>query len=235
MPEQLRITEVLAEPGQTELWVTFSDQRTRRVRLRIDRGPECFRSLGLAKNFQRVKLVRSGEAVQWPDGTLLSMHDLLPEGTPLFPITLLAELPCHERYRPLLPLLKYGELGMYVHPGPVDPQAVIRTLGLRPGELEETLRAFRAPAEAVLPRLYDLSSLLAEQLGGEGFRSLLRRPWAYGSRNSPGRLMGQTMLDCLKIGRPDLIEFPVWNLMVGHINIVPEPEEEWPDSGSSGT
>ena len=224
MPEHVRITEVLAEPGQTELWLTFTDQRTRRVRLDIDRGPDCFRSLGLARNFQQVRPVQSGEAVQWPAGTRLSMHDLVAEGTPLLPIILLADLPRHERYRPLLPLLKYGELGMYVHPGPVDPQAVIRSLGLKSGELEEVLRVSCAPAEAVLPRLYDLSSLLSEQLGGEGFRSLLRRPWAYGNRKSPGRLMGQTMLDYLKIGRPDLIEIPIWNLFGGHVNQESEAE-----------
>ena len=211
----LTITEVLPEPGSLQLWVTFDDDHTHRLDLEPAlRLPE-YRALGLKRLFGRVKVTAGGRALEWPGGARLGALAILGASTGVLPLQLVAVIPSAERFRTLLPYLRHLELPIYLRPDPIEASAVIKVLGLKPGELETACGNLRAPGAQVLGRLYDAGIFLQEHFSGEHLTTLLRRPWRFGAEQAPGQPQLHTMLGCLMYGRPDLVERPLITLMTG--------------------
>lgn len=200
------ITEVLPEPGSTQLWVTFSDDRTHRIELELLlRLPE-YRALALNRLFGRVKVSTGGGALEWPGGAQVTVQAILT--APAWPLPLLpvAMLAAAERYRPLLPYLRHLDLPVYLHPDPIGADKVTKVLGLRTGELETACRNLRAPEGQVYGRLYDTGIFLQEHFSRDHLSGLLRHSWRFGLEQAPGQPLLHTMLGCLTYGRPDLVE-----------------------------
>ena len=202
----MTITEVLPEPGSTQLWVTFSDDRTHRLDLELLlRLPE-YRALGLNRLFGRVKVSADHLALEWPGGARVGLQAILAAPVGPLPLLPVAVLPAAERYRPLLPYLRHLELPIYMHPDPIRSDTVMKVLGLKPGELETALRNLRAPEKQVYGRLYDAGIFLQEHFSRDHLSSLLRHSWRFGLEQSPGQPLLHSMLGCLTYGRPDLVE-----------------------------
>ena len=211
----LTITEVLPEPGSTQLWVTFSDDRTHRVDLELLlRLPE-YRALGLNRLFGRVKVSADQLALEWPGGARVNSQAILATPVGWLPLLTVAALPAAERYRPLLPYLRHLDLPIYLHPDPIEASTVIKVLRLKPGELDTACRNLRAPEALVYARLYDVGVFLEEHFLGADLSRLLRRPWRFGAEQSPGQPLLHTMLGCLTYGRPDLVERVGLTLLTG--------------------
>lgn len=209
------ITEVLVEPGQHELWVTFGMLETHRIDLRPLTLVETHRTLTLGRLFERVKIGRGARHLNWPGGACLDACSIqnAPHGT--LPVGRVAVLPSEQRYRPLLPYLVHQQPPPYLRPLPIEPVTVERLLQLKPGELRVILQSINAPHEVVLPRLHDLAIFLAEHFALEHIYGLLHRPWRYGQQRCPDSTFMHTMLGCLLHGRPDLLERPFLLLMSG--------------------
>lgn len=209
------ITEVLVEPGQHQLWVTFEMRETHRIDLRPLTLDDTHRTLTLGRLFERVKIGRSAQHLSWPGGACLDARSILdaPHGT--LPIIRIAVLPSEQRYRPLLPFLLHQQPPSYLRPLPIEPVMVERLFQLKPGELGVMLQSVNAPHEVVLPRLHDLAIFLTEHFAPEHLYGLLHRPWRYGQQQCPNQTFMHTMLGCLLHGRPDLIERPCLLLMSG--------------------
>lgn len=207
------ITEVLAEPGRAQVWVTFDGGFTHRLDLRPLLTLESHRSLRLESLFSQVKRSADGQALQWPGGAYLLISDLLDREDRL-PRTM-AIMPAAQRYRPLLPYLVHQLPGMYLRPAPIERLAVERTLQLRRGELTSILSALPVPPEVLLNRLYDLGAFLTGHFDQTHLYALMRRPWRYGQQQYPNQPLLHTMLGCLQRGRPDLIERPCMLISTG--------------------
>jgi len=168
--------------------VTFSDDRTHRLNLEPAlRLPE-YRALLLPRLFGRVKVAAGGHALEWPGGARVGAPAVLGASTGVLPLQLVAVLPAAERFRPLLPYLRHLELPIYLRPDPIEGSAVMKVLGLKPGELETARRNLGAPEAQVYGRLYDAGISLQEHFSGDHLASLLRRPWRFGTKQSPGSL-----------------------------------------------
>lgn len=209
------ITEVLPEPGSTQLWVTFSDDRTHRIDLELLlRLPE-YRALTLNRLFGRVKVSAGGVTLEWPGGAQVTAQALLATPPGPLPLLTVAVLPAAERYRPLLPYLRHLDLPIYLHPDPIEANTVVKVLGLKPGEFETACRNLRAPETQVCGRLYDAGIFLQEHFSREHLSGLLRHSWRFGLEQSPGQPLLHTMLGCLTYGRPDLVERVGLTLLTG--------------------
>lgn len=202
----LTITEVLPEPGTTQLWVTFTDDRTHRLDLELLlRLPE-YRALGLHRLFGRMKVSEDHLALEWPGGARVGAQAILAAPRGPLPLLTVAVLPAVERYRPLLPYLRHLDLPIYKRPDPIEAGTVVKVLGLKPSELETACQNLRAPDAQVYGRLYDAGIYLQEHFSGDHLSSLLRRTWRFGAEHSPSQPLLHTMLGCLMYGRPDLVE-----------------------------
>ena len=211
----LTITEVLPEPGSTQLWITFSDDRTHRLDLELLlRLPE-YRALSLIRLFGRVQVSEDHLALEWPGGARIGTQAILASPRGPLPLMPVAVLPAAERYRPLLPYLRHLDLPIYLRPDPIEAHTVVKVLGLKPGELETACRNLRAPEALVYARLYDVGIFLEEHFLGADLSRLLRRAWRFGAEQSPGQPLLHTMLGCLMYGRPDLVERPLLTLLTG--------------------
>ena len=211
----MTITEVLPEPGSTQLWVTFSDDRTHRLDLELLlRLPE-YRALGLNRLFGRVKVSADRLALEWPGGARIGLQAILAAPVGPLPLLPVAVLPASERYRPLLPYLRHLDLPIYLHPDPIEAGTVIKVLGLKPGELETARGNLRAPPTQAYARLYDAGVFLEEHFLGADLSRLLRRSWRFGAEQSPGQPQLHTVLGCLMYGRPDLVERVGLTLLTG--------------------
>ena len=202
----LTITEVLPEPGSTQLWVSFSDDCTHRIDLELLlRLPE-YRALALNRLFGRVTVSADRLALKWPGGAQVAAQAILAAPAGPLPLLTVAVLPATERYRPLLPYLRHLDMPIYLRPDPIDAGTVVKVLGLRPGELEAACSNLRAPEGQVYGRLYDAGIFLQEHFARDHLASLLRHSWRFGLEQSPGQPLLHTMLGCLTYGRPDLVE-----------------------------
>jgi len=104
------ITEVLVEPGESQVWVTFDTLETHRLDLLPLIQSDTHESLILQKLFDRVKVGRDARHLVWPGGACLDApHGPLPVGRRAI---LLAD----QRYRPLLPFLHYQQPPSYLRP-----------------------------------------------------------------------------------------------------------------------
>lgn len=202
------IIEALPD-SHTRLWVTLGDQ-TRYVQLQPLQGPESMLPLLIPRVFNRVRVSEDGLAPRWPGGFTVPWHLVVADHTPPW-LTHLGVVPPEERYRPLLPLLRHG-----TPPAQVRTQLtrlhVVQMFGMRGGELDGILRAYRVPEEVMLHRLYDLGLFLRDHLFPELPAALLRRPWAYAAHRHPDQHHLHTLLACLTWGRLDLVEDPLWAL-----------------------
>ena len=173
----LTITEVLPEPGSTQLWVTFSNDRTHRLDLELLlRLPE-YRALSLNRLLGRVQVSEDHLALEWPGGAQVSAQAILASpGGPL-PLLPMAVLPSAERYRPLLPYLRHLDLPIYLRPDPIEAHTVVKVLSLKPGELETACRNLRAPEAVVYARLYTEAQLTEhlQEKGGKLDADAVRR------------------------------------------------------------
>lgn len=191
-----------------ELWATVNGS-VRRVRLH-PRANNHLLALAQPHVFRRSRVTEDGTAVAWPGGVRLSMQTLLADHSIPW-LTHLAVVPPQDRYRPLLPVLRYA-----VPPAPLPAQPtrqhLIRMFGLREGELGGILAASPVPERVMLHRLHDLGVFLKEYLYGEMPVAVLRRPWLYAAHCHPHQHHLHTLQACLTLGRLDLIEDPLWAL-----------------------
>ncbi|WP_412026660.1 hypothetical protein [Deinococcus yunweiensis] len=202
------LTEVLSDV-HAQLWVT-TGERTLRVQLHPEHGGDAMLPLRLPRVFAAARLTPDGDAILWPGGFTLPAHTLETRRDQRW-LTHLGSVPVGERYRPLLPLLKAGTTGVYLHPQPTR-LSIIKMFGMRDGELEFILRAHRVPEEVMLHRLYDLGLFLKHHFYPEMPVGVLRRPWAYAAHRVPHQTGLHTLLACLSWGRLDLAEDPCWAL-----------------------
>lgn len=208
-----QITEVLAEPGSYQLWVTIGSEQTHRIDLTFLLTVEMYRTLRLRTLFARVQVSAEGHQLLWPGGARLDIPSILQAG-PL-PVQTIAIVPAQQRYRPLLPYLLHGQPHTYLRPMPIESAVVQRLLQLRPGELDQILHRTPAPTEVLLARLYDLGVFLTGHFAPQHLTALMRQPWRYGEQRCPGEPLLHTMLGCLQWGRPDLIERPCMLIATG--------------------
>lgn len=202
------IAEALPD-SHTRLWVTLGD-RTQYVQLHPLQGPETMLPLVMPRVFSRVRVGEDGLALRWPGGFTLPWHVVVSEqDTPW--LTHLGVVSPEERYRPLLPLLRHG-----TPPAPLRAEVsrlhVVQMFGLREGELDSILRAYRVPEEVMVHRLHDLGMFLKQHLLPELPAAFLRRLWPYAAHRHPHQHQLHTLLACLTWGRLDLVEDPLWAL-----------------------
>lgn len=209
----MSITEVLAEPGHVQVWVTFDDGFTHRLDLRPLLTLESHQSLRLESIFSRVKRSADHQSIQWPGGAHLPIRDLIGPGER--PTRTLAVTPAGQRYRPLLPYLVHQFPHTYLRPAPIEAVVIERTLQLRRGELNGILSSLPVPPEILLSRLYDLGTFLTGHFDQTHLYALMRRPWRYGQQRAPHQPLLHTMIGCLQRGRPDLIERPCLIIATG--------------------
>lgn len=214
-PDLQVISEVLVEPGQYQLWVTFDTLETHRLDLLPLALSDTHKSLILRKLFDQAKIGRDARHVTWPGGACLDARSILNAPYGPLPVGRLAVLPADQRYRPLLPFLRYQQPPSYMRPQPIERVVIERLLNLKPGELATMLQALQVPSEVMLARLYDLAIFLTEYFAPEHLYGLMRRPWHYGQQQCPTQSFLHSMLGCLQHGRPDLVERPCLLLISG--------------------
>lgn len=202
------ITEVLPDNG-ARLWVTLGHE-TRHLHLHPLQGPDSMLPLHLPRVFVRVRVTEDGLALRWPGGFTLPVTLLTSQRPPRW-LTHLATVPQTDRFRPLLPLLRHCTPGAALRAQPTRLH-VMRTFGLREGELDMILRAFPVPEPVMLHRLHDIGLFLQHHLYPDLPAALLRRPWAYAAHRHPHQQHLHTMMACLTFARLDLIEAPLWAL-----------------------
>jgi hypothetical protein len=126
-------------------------------------------------------------------------------------LTLLAQVPVQDRYRPLLPLLRFSTPGLYLRER-VERHHIMQAYTMKPSVLDSSIRAYPVPEELMMHRLNDIALVLRHHLYGELPAALLRRPWAYSEYRHPHEAALHTIQGCLERGRLDLIEDPLWAL-----------------------
>lgn len=209
------ILEVLPERGRPQVWVTCTNDRTYRIDLTPLCRLESHLQLRLATVAEHVRVAASGQAICWPGGAELDVASVQRAPGAMHPVRLMGTMTPARRYRPLLPYLEALQPAIYLRPAPIDAQVISQMLSLKTGELDSAPRHYHAPAELVLNRIYDVALFLQEHFSRDHLNVLLRRPWPYAQRVCPGDPLLHTMLDCLRYGRPDLIERPCQLLAVG--------------------
>lgn len=207
------MTEVLVEPGCTQVWVTFNDGFTHRLDLRPLLTLESHQSPRLPALFAQVQLSADHQFLRWPGGAILDIAALLSSGER--PTCTLAVMPSTQRYRPLLPYLRYQFPPLYLRPAPIERSVVEQLLQLRGGESTAILESLPVSTEILLNRLYDLAVFLTSHFDQTHIYTLMRRPWRFGQQQCPSNPLLHTMLGCLQRGRPDLIERPCMLIATG--------------------
>ncbi|MBX8463673.1 DUF2442 domain-containing protein [Deinococcus sp. RIT780] len=202
------IAEVLPD-NHTHLWVTIRDE-TFYFQIHPLQGPQNMLPLRLPRVFASVRIAPDDLSLSWPGGFTLSCRLLLSRQTPKW-LTRLSTVPTVERFRPLLPLLRYCTPGAALQAQPTRLR-VMQMFGLREGELDMILRAFPVPETVMLHRLHDVGLFLQHHWYQELPIAFLRRPWAYAVHRHPHEHHLHTMMACLTFGRLDLIEDPIWAL-----------------------
>lgn len=203
------IREVLPDVHR-RLWVTTGD-RTRQVELSPERGPGAMLPLRMPQVFGSVKVTDDGLALRWAGGFTVSLYDLT---RPHPWLSVLTEVPARDRYRPLLPLLRYCTPGAALHEQPTRHH-LVRIYALRAGELDAILRAYPVPEDRLLHRLHDIALCLHHHVFGGLPVTLLRRPWPYAAHRCPHDRQLHTLQSCFEWGRLDLVEDPLWALLRG--------------------
>lgn len=211
----LTVTEVLPE-GVDRIWVSLSDGLTRLLSVRPLLGLTTHRGLHLPDLTRRPRVTPDGRCIRWPGGPFLDADSVLNAPSGSLPVDLLALVPFSSRFRPLQGLLLHARPNLHGY-GDVRPMATVQTLlGMTAGELEPVFAHHRPASEdLVLGRLSDLALLLWAWFPDGAARQLLRRPWPYALRQSPGDPLVETALGCLRFGRIDLVEAPLVLLATG--------------------
>ncbi|MFB9991654.1 hypothetical protein ACFFLM_06700 [Deinococcus oregonensis] len=160
--------------------------------------------------FKRVQVSEDGQAVHWPGGFVLPVSMLVLRRHPRWLIHL-GVVPSAERYRPLLPLLRYTTPGVALLTQPARHH-LMQMFVLRSGELQAILDAYPVPEDVMLHRLHDIGLFLQHHLHSESPVALLRRPWPYAAYRCPKESHLHTLVSCLTWGRLDLVEEPLWAL-----------------------
>lgn len=208
------ITEVLPDCHH-RLWVTVDEKRTLYVALRPENGPESMLPLNAEHVFRHPIVNEEGQAVCWPGGFSLSLATLCTQHEPAW-LSHLGDLPTYDRYRPLLPVLRYCTTSAPLRAQP-ERHHLMQALGIKPGELNSVIEAYPVPEALILHRLHDIALLLRYHLFPDLPAALLKRPWPYAQHRCPREEMLHTMQGCLLRGRLDLIEDPLWALIRGEV------------------
>lgn len=193
---RLVINEVLPDI-HSQLWVT-TGERTAHVQLHPEHGGDAMLPLRLPRVFAGARVTPGGDAIRWPGGFTLSASTLSAPRTGRW-LTHLGEVPSAARYRPLLPLLRHGTTGIYLHPQPTR-QSVLQMFGMKDSQLGSVLRAYQVPEDLLLHRLYDLGQFLQSHVAPGMPPTVLRAPWPYAIHRAPHQTQLHTLLGCLTWG-----------------------------------
>lgn len=211
MTADVRVVEVLPEPGRAEIVVTFEDDQAYQVRYAALLGEERYAPLNLKR--VRAAPTTDGTRILWPGGVSVDAVSVREAPHGPVPLDVVRVTPAARRWRPLYPWLALNDPPASQRcKAAQDAPCVARLLGLRVEELTLALHAY-PPPEVALPRLHDLGCALAE-LFGSSATTVLRRPWP------PARAVRASdplvsMLDAIKAGRPDLVERPLLRIATG--------------------
>ncbi len=211
----LMVTEVLPE-GDDRIWVSLSDGLTRLLSVRPLLGLHTHRVLQFPDLTRRPRVTPDGRCIRWPGGPFLDVDSVLDAPSGGLPVELLALVPFSSRFRPLQGLLLHARPKLHGYDDVRTVATVQTLLGMTASELEPVFAHHRpAPEDLVLGRLSDLALLLYTWFPDGAVRQLLRRPWPYALRQSPGNPLLETALGCLRFGRIDLVEAPLILLATG--------------------